>query len=177
MKITATAAVPLTLLLCATAIPAAPAAAGPQEIVVTGSPREVALASWSDRVRDDLERKMGSPSALNGVSAEGLVTVSFTCTESGHPDNVALLQSSGHNGLDKAALRSVRRLSSLHPMVEGMRPNQKVVAQMLYLDGTGSPSRIDRRTKELEAKARDANQWFTHEQIASGEVLMLRVAR
>ena len=175
MKTTAWAAVPLTLFLCA--ITVAPSSAGSQEIVVTGSPREVALASWSQRVRDDLERKMGSPSALNGVVADGLVTVSFTCTESGRPDNVALLQSSGHNGLDKAALRSVRRLSSLHPMVEGMRPHQKVIAQMLYLDGTGSPAAIARRTQALDTKAREANQWFTREQIASGEILMLRAAR
>lgn len=173
MKITARAAVPLTLFLCATAIPVAPSSAGPQEIVVTGSPREVALADWSQRVRQDLENHMRPPNRLGAAFDEGVVAVGFRCTESGRPDGVAIVQSSGSNALDRAALRSVSRLTSLHPTVEGMRPDQKVVAQLLYLNSAVPEREIARHLKALDAKAKDANGWFTREEIASGEVLLL----
>jgi TonB family protein len=175
MKITTLAALPLTLALCATATPAV-SAAGTQEIIVTGSPREVALADWSQRVRLDLESKMAPPRSLTGAFDEGLVKVRFVCSRDGKPERVAILQSSGSNSLDHAALRTVRRLSSLHPMVEGMRPNQQIVAQMLYINSYTPRRTVARRIKEAEDQAQSSNKWFTREQIASGEVLMLGVA-
>lgn len=172
MKITTLAALPLALVLCATAAPAS----ATQEIVVTGSPREAALAQWSQRVRHDLEEKMVQPRGLGGSVDEGLVAVQFICNDEGKPEQVAILESSGSNALNQAALRTVRRLSSLHPMVEGMRPNQKVVAQMLYLSSFTPRRVIERRVKQLEDQARNSNKWFTREQIASGEVLLLGAA-
>lgn len=175
MKITTLAALPLALALCATAAPAMPTS-GTQEIIVTGSSREVALADWSQRVRRDLEKKMAPPRSLSGAFDEGLVAVRFVCSQDGEPERVAILQSSGSNALDQAALRTVRKLSSLHPMVEGMRPNQQVVAQMLYLNSYTPRRIVERRIKEVEDQARTSNKWFTREQIASGEVLLLGAA-
>ena len=167
------AALPLSAILCASAVPVLPASAASQEIVVTASPREVALADWSQRVRNDLERNMRPPNRLETAFDEGVVAVGFRCTESGRPDAVSIIQSSGSNALDRAALRSVRRLTSLHPTVEGMRPDQKVVAQLLYLNSAVPEREIARHLKAADAKAKASNGWFTREEIASGEVLLL----
>lgn len=181
------AALPLAALLCAPSIAlGAPAASAPhdEEVIVTASPRQIALAAWSQRVERDLVSNM-SPSGLYNYKdglAEGLVVVGFACGESGMADKVTLLQSSGNRRLDRAALRAVRRVSTLHPVVEGMRPDQKLVAQMLYLNDSGSRRDIAQREQELRADAKERNAWFADQPeiasaIASGDVLVLAAVR
>lgn len=177
MKTLPRAALPLALILCATTASATPSGAGPNEIVVSALTRQAALADWSKRVRSDLERNMSSASRYNQAFAEGVVTVGFHCTDSGRPDGVAVINSSGNRALDAMALRSVRKLTSLHPMVDGMRPRQKVAAQLLFMNNYGTNRNVARREQELKDSARGANRWFTREQLASGEVLFLGAAQ
>ena len=170
------AAVPLAAILCATGATAVTATPATQEIVVSASPRSVALADWSKRVQGDLERNMRPSNRLGAAFDEGLVTIGFRCNEAGRPEGVTVVRSSGNQALDRLALRAVRRITTLHPMVDGMRPQQKVAAQMLYLNGYDTKRTVASRMKQLNAAAQSGNGWFTREEIASGEVLVLGAA-
>jgi TonB family protein len=173
------AAVPLALILCA------PASAGPQtaapELVVTAAPREVALAKWSQRVEQSLEQNIRYPHFI-GTPADYrdmFVEVSFVCSEDGTPDQVAIARSSGNNRYDQAALSSVRRIKSLHPMADGMSPGQAIKAQVIYLSATEPKSdrRMRQRTADLRKQAAKRNVWFTQAETASNSIMLVAGAQ
>jgi len=171
------AAVPLALALCA------PVSAGPQtkapDLVVTASPREVALAKWSQRVEQNLQENMRFPQLLAGSTyKDALVEVSFVCSEDGTPGKVAIARSSGDGRYDQAALRSVRRIKSLHPMAEGMEPGQAVRAQMLYITAYEpiTANDLKQRTAALREDARKRNAWFTQGETAANAIVLTAAA-
>lgn len=159
-----------------------PASAGQprasRDIVVTASPRQVALADWASRVQTRLEDQMQIPQPVGPIhfADQGLAQVRFVCSETGRPDQVTLAQSSGNSRIDRAALGAVRRIS-LHPLPEGMKPDQKVLAQLLFLTAGTSDREAARRTKALQAKAAKHNEWFYRDEVASGEMLLLAAAK
>jgi TonB family protein len=174
MKLTTMTALPLAALLCTTLLPAATSAAQ-QDIVVTASPREAALIDWSKRVEQNLQDRMHYPRTLGrGSNVEGLVDVRFVCTENGTPDKIAIARSSGNSRIDQAALRAVSGLTTLHPTVDGMKPDQAVRAQMLFTTAydPGSTRALDQRIAELRKEAEARNKWFTSNEIASNEIVL-----
>lgn len=151
----------------------------PKEIVVTASPREAALTNWSSRVQANLEDHMRSPRVVgaNFFPRDGLAEVSFVCSESGKPDQITLAKSSGSPRINKAALSAVRGITSLHPLPEGMKPNQKVLAQLLFINSVDSGREANRRIKALQEAAAKHNAWFYRDEIASGDMLLLAAVR
>ena len=151
----------------------------PKEIVVTASPREAALTNWSSRVQANLEEHMQMPRPIGGrfLTGDRLAEVSFVCSDSGKPEQITLAQSSGNTRINRAALNAVRGITSLHPLPEGMRPNQKVLAQLLFIDSIDGGRDADRGMKALQEAAAKRNAWFYRDEVASGEMLLLAAAR
>lgn len=164
--------IPLLLATASTLLILAPAQAGQQTkqpIVVTGA---VTLDQWSARTSKQLEQKIGRPYYASGERPkDGVVRVSFLCSETGVPKAVALADSSGHFELDNAALRAVRRLDSLHPLPDGLSPDQKYQAVVLFATSRAS---YDNQMARLHKDAKQRNAWFKQggRQVAASVGLM-----
>ena len=118
----------------------------------------ITLAAWSTRVESALDHNLYYPTAMGGrIPGSGVVRVKFNCSESGRPDKVSLFTSSGDPDLDSAALRSVRRIASLHPLPDGMGHGQQYVATILY---ARSYEDYDGQIARMRAAAVKNNAWF-----------------
>ena len=133
------AALPLaTLLVVPTA--ALDAKQSPPEITVV-APVNGEVRAWSTRIGQEINQTMRYPRALgSGQRQEGIVDVTFRCSEDGRPSEVALVNSSGSRKLDRAGLSAITTLRSLHPLPAGVGHDQVYRAQMLFAvdDGSGS---------------------------------------
>jgi TonB family protein len=87
--------------------------------------------AWSARVGQRIERKMRYPETLAG-NIPGIVDVTFMCAEDGRPTRVALASSSGHVPLDRAGLKAVRSVRSLHPLPSGVDYDKRYKARLLF---------------------------------------------
>ena len=116
------------------------------------------LAAWSSRVFEDLSRVTKYPGGIGNLPApEGVVGIKFNCSESGAPENVTLVEKSGHRDLDNATLRAVRRIASLHPLPAGMKHQQAIIVRVLYAN---SEQDTRRKLAKLQADAARSNAWF-----------------
>lgn len=168
------AALPLAALLCipTTALNAQVASAPP--IVVTASPRAIALAEWSNRVGQSIEGKMRLPYKLGQANGrDRLVEIAFVTDDSGVPANVRVAATSGNRRTDAAAVRAISRMGTLAPLPEGMNRNQAFRAQLLYLDSPTDRRAMERRVDALRENARTGNAWYTNRaEVASGAILL-----
>ncbi|WP_179042462.1 energy transducer TonB family protein [Sphingobium lactosutens] len=124
------------------------------EISVTAQHR--ALTDWTARTGQMLSQKLQYPTFLGDVR-EGVVAVKFRCSDTGVPTDVALLKSSGSVQLDRAAMRGVSKIKTLHPLPSGLAPSQKYVATVLFARSEDS---YVRQIRKLESDQRDGNKWF-----------------
>jgi periplasmic protein TonB len=119
----------------------------PDDIVVV-APVDAEVRAWSSRVGGYIGEQMRFPRDLGPTSdPEGLVEVTFECSEDGSPSKVALLSTSGSRRLDRAGIMAVERVRSLHPLPRGIDHGQTYKAQLLFATDDGS----GRRYKELAA--------------------------
>ena len=138
LPLTAMLVVPLTSLEARQPVP---------DIVVT-APVDAEVRAWSARVGENIGQQMRFPRDLGPTSdPEGMVAVTFKCSEDGRPSNVALLETSGSRRLDRAGIAAVERVRSLHPLPSGIGHGQVYRAQLLFATDDGS----GRRYKELAA--------------------------
>lgn len=139
---------------------AAPASA--QHVDHTTPGKLVTLAEWTKRMNRLLVEEMRYPAPMLGQEpGRGVVRVKFNCSDSGRPDKVALLHSSGQPALDREALRAVKRLASLHPLPTGFTPDQKFEAVLVFaLD----PADANVRTTAQEQARRNA--WYRDPDVA-----------
>lgn len=102
-----------------------------QSIVIEGS--AVTLEQWSADVTRDLESNIRYPAspAWQGFPS-GIVSVTFKCGEDGKPVAVALTRDSGNRALDRAALRAVSSITSLHPLPAGLTHRQNFQANVVF---------------------------------------------
>lgn len=134
----------------------------------------VTLQQWGQRVGDELNRRMRYPRPMSGQSAAtGVVKVKFNCSDSGRPDKVALLRSSGSRVLDQAALSAVQRIATLHPLPDGMRHDQQYQAVLLF---ESDQDRYDAMLKTIRSDATKTNGWFKDKVIAGTTVGPIAVA-
>lgn len=124
------------------------------EINVTAQHRS--LTDWTARTGQMLSQKLQYPAIIAGPQ-EGVVAVKFMCSDSGAPTGIALLKSSGSAQLDRAAMRGVSRIATLHPLPSGLAPSQKYVATILFAQSQGS---YVRQIRKLESEQQDGNKWF-----------------
>lgn len=149
------AALPLLAMLAAPTAALQAGQAGP-DITVT-APAASELSAWSARVGGAIDREMRYPRLLGlSNSHEGMVDVTFRCSEDGTPTEVTLARKSGSRLLDRAGLQAVQRVGSLHPLPNGVSHKQVYRARMLFAieDGMG---RSTRKAEALREKADVAN--------------------
>lgn len=164
--------VPLYLMVSCGLLVAAPTQAKNQgkSIVVVGE--RVSLPEWSKHMTKALEQHMVYPTYLMRFEPnEGVVRVSFLCSESGKPTAVTLQDSSGHREIDEAALRAVQRIPTLHPLAEGVTHAQRYQAVLLFAKNRES---YDRQIAAIQQDAARRNAWFGKggAQVAMGVSLM-----
>lgn len=119
--------------LCAgVALAAIPSAGATQrEVVVT--PETVTVEQWSGRVSQALERNLAYPRiGFPDRNVEGVVQVSFRCSDDGAPAGATVTRSSGELMLDTAALRAVKRIKGLHPLATGIGHDQRYAAVVIF---------------------------------------------
>ena len=120
--------------------------------------KALTLAAWSNRVFDDLGKVTKYPGGIGNLpTPEGVVGIKFSCSESGAPENVTLVEKSGYRDLDNATLRAVRRIATLHPLPVGMKHQQAIIIRVLY---TNSEQGTRRNLAKMQADAARSNAWF-----------------
>lgn len=128
----------------------------PDDIVVL-APAHKEVIAWSARVGQDISQNMRFPRDLSSSEApEGLVQVTFKCSEDGRPSDVALLETSGSRRLDRAGMAAVQRVQSLHPLPNGIDHNQVYKAQLLFETDDGN-GRARKELAAMRAKADRSN--------------------
>ncbi|MGK2910567.1 MAG: energy transducer TonB family protein [Sphingobium sp.] len=115
------------------------------------------LAKWAKHITTLVDQRLDYPDFGAGQVREGVVTVKFLCSESGAPSDVKLLKSSGSKQLDRAALKAVREVVSLHPLPDGMLSTQKYQAMLLFAKDQVSHKR---QMAALRQQALEGNKWF-----------------
>ena len=119
----------------------------------------VTLEQWTKRMQQELDKTIVYPQAMMGSPlGRGIVRVKFNCSEDGHPDKVSLAKSSGHREFDRAAIKAVQKIVSLHPLPDGMGGDQ--VYQAVVMFDTVADSNHWRRMDEINAEAAKRNAWF-----------------
>jgi len=89
------------------------------------------LNGFAERVRRKIESKKRYPLAAQRAVVEGSVGVKMTILKDGCLEQVDIAESSGHEILDRAALRSVRRASPFPPIPEDAKRDK--VQMSIYL--------------------------------------------
>lgn len=127
MTIILRAAVPLVVLLAAPVLPLE--AQESPDIQVVAPNAEV--RAWSERVAQRIERQMLYPATLAG-NIPGIVDVTFMCSDEGRPTQVAVARSSGYRPIDRAGLKAVRSVHSLHPLPAGVGHEKRYKARLFF---------------------------------------------
>jgi periplasmic protein TonB len=140
-------ALPLTLVL---AVPTTTAAAS-NEIVVTGA-KDAELKRWTSRVEQGISRQMRFPRSVGQAPVDsGLVDVTFKCSQDGSPSEVTIAQTSGSRQIDRAGVRAIERLKTLHPLPDGITHGQVYRARLLFASDKGMAKQIIALREEARA--------------------------
>jgi TonB family protein len=146
----------------------APASPGKEPMASHTTPGKlVTMAEWNERMHRILAKELHYPSPIMGLRpGSGTVSVKFNCSDSGRPDKVSLLKTSGDTLLDRAALNAVRRMASLHPLPTGFQPSQKFVALVVFANDPNDPA-----LNSLTAEQVKRNAWY-HDPVNAPEALL-----
>lgn len=129
----------------------------PSDDIVVTAPATEEVRAWSARVGEHIGAQMRFPRDLGPTpDPEGLVEVTFKCSEDGRPTNVSLLQTSGSRRIDRAGMMAVERVRSLHPLPRGIDHGQVYKAQLLFTTDDNS-RRSYKELAALRAKADRGN--------------------
>ena len=128
----------------------------------------VTLVQWGERVNKELNKQIHYPTLIGGQPfATGMVRVKFNCSESGRPDKVTLLKSSGSRALDRAAVAAMQHVATLHPLPDGMGHDQQYQAVILFETDQAA---YDSGLKAMQAEAVKTNAWFKGSSMAATQV-------
>lgn len=119
-------------IFCACLVFATPSAArnSNNDIVITA---QETLPQWTKRISQDLDKKLYFPKMLfNQDPPQGMVKIAFHCSPAGDVADAAVIRSSQSVNIDRAALMSVRRLNTLHPLPQGIDHGYNFQAWIIY---------------------------------------------
>jgi protein TonB len=133
------------------------AAAGQSMSGDHSAPAFVSFSEWSGRVQGLLDQNISYPQRAGPVTTPGtgVVRIKFNCSESGKPDKVSLMKSSGDWALDKAAIRAMSRVATLHPLPTGFNHGQRFEALVVFAD-----NERDARLASIAAEQKRHNAWY-----------------
>jgi protein TonB len=102
---------------------------------ITVQGRQTALSQWVGDVARRLEDNLSYPHMLLRAHApSGIASVNFVCSDEGKPTAVTLSRRSGSVLLDRAAMRAVSRMKSLHPLPASIAPGQQFKANVIFAE-------------------------------------------
>lgn len=94
------------------------------------------VASWYVRQLEQRIARSWLQASLGGVTGRVVTRLSFTISRSGQIENIQMLESSGHSGVDRAAERALRASSPLPPLPVELRARRvEFVAYFEYPPG------------------------------------------
>ena len=100
-------------------------------MVITAASRPT-VAVWSQKIAQQLDRHLVYPRAFGHTDyPEGTVSVRFSCGDDGKPASVVLFRGSGNRLIDRAAVRAIAQMESLHPMPVAIRHNSTFQANII----------------------------------------------
>jgi len=80
------------------------------------------MADYQDRLRAAIEREKRYPRLAVRQQLQGIALVGFRVLGDGRIEAIRLMESSGHNLLDEAALAAVRQVGRAQPLPAGAGP-------------------------------------------------------
>ncbi|MFC4295715.1 energy transducer TonB [Novosphingobium tardum] len=146
----------LTALVALCAIPAVCVPSAAKEVhpvIVTGHMNSI--AQWSNGMTDKINRNLDFPYEASERTADGIVSVAFRCSDEGLPAALKVVRKSGDSRLDRAALRAISRVSTMHPLPVGVGPGQKFQANIIFASSQGE---YDRQLRKLRTDVAKANR-------------------
>jgi TonB family protein len=124
---------------------------------ITVNAGATSLEQWNARVAQSLDANLTYPKAIGRSDfPEGAVRVAFRCSENGSPDGVSIVQSSHSNMLDQTALNAVKRISTLHPLPDGIGHDRSMEAWVFFASDQGAIDKMKKgfaRQLQLAANA------------------------
>jgi len=146
----------------------------PEMVVI--APADAEVRAWSSRVGEAIDAKMRYPRSLGpSRTAEGIVDVTFECSDDGRPSKVAVARTSGSRQLDAAGMRAIQRVATLHPLPAGIGHGQVYKARLLFaMEG----SDLARKAAALREEADRGNAALAQRRgVASTASVITLVAR
>jgi len=143
-------------LVAATAAMLSPVEVGAQSADMShhaGPGTFVTMAEWSKRVQAELQRQMVYPTGPGRETASGMTRITFNCSEDGRPSNVRLLKGSGTASVDRAALRAIGGMASLHPLPTGFAPATRYEALVLFTHDAEDPLDVTVKAEQVRRNA------------------------
>ena len=138
--------------------------AGPPSAVVSAP----TLAAWSQRVFKDLDRQLRVPiDNRSQVMPTGIAAVKFGCSDNGAPSAVKLYKSSGDRRLDRATMRAVRKIATLHPLPSRLGHDQQYIVRVLFADSGRS---AEREIKKMQEEAAKSNGWYNQNSTSTAAI-------
>ena len=87
---------------------------------------------WSQNIAQQLDRHLVYPRAFGSADyPEGTVSVRFSCGDDGKPASVVLIKGSGNRLIDRAAVRAITRIETLHPLPAALLHGSTIQANII----------------------------------------------
>lgn len=117
------------------------------------------MAEWRQTVGQKLSNAMAFPWTYPALNfPEGTVSVHFTPGADGRPVSAGLVSSSGNGSLDRAALRAVSAIKTLHPLPAHFGNGVPIRANFIFASDEASLRRqqavLNRREAQLAERER-----------------------
>lgn len=154
------------VLLASVAFLAAPALSQPDtanQMVIT-APSKPSVVQWTQKIAQQLDRRLVYPRAIGRSDyPEGTVSVRFSCGDDGKPASVVVFRGSGNRLIDRAAVRAIAKMDTLHPMPAAIRHNSTFQANIILAADEQSLARQETvlRRNETQRVAREGNRGQT----------------
>ena len=123
------------VLLASVAFLAAPAISQTNtadQMVIT-APSRPTVVQWTQKIERQLDRHLAYPRTFRALDAlEGTVAVRFSCGADGKPASIVLFQGSGDRLIDRAAMRAIAHIETLHPMPARLARDSTFQANIIF---------------------------------------------
>ena len=101
------------------------------QMVIT-APSKPSVVQWAQKIAQQLDRHLVYPRAIGRSDyPEGTVSVRFSCGDDGKPASVVVFRGSGNRLIDRAAVRAIAQMDTLHPMPAVIRHNSTFQANII----------------------------------------------
>ena len=136
------------------------------------APSRPTVAVWSQKIAQQLDRHLVYPRAFgNADYPEGTVSVRFSCGNDGRPASVVLFRGSGNPWIDRAAVRAIRQMETLHPMPLAIRHDSTIQANIILAADEQSIARQRKALRHNESLR------IAHDTDRAHAVVVLEISR